>query len=149
MGNWKRNDNQPVSPLWLERTNQKYGEADWSNFFGGLMYPSNRHPVIQWIEQDTGAGLILGQGSEPWEPVQSLEVLYAPPHAGVWRMPLYNNDWYPEGHKDAQRSSYEQTFERVMQQVTEFLTIEAMFLDMFYPSTELDYLQRLPSGPYG
>lgn len=34
-----------------------------------------------------------GQGSEPSEPVQSLEVLSAPPQAGIGLMPLYNNDW--------------------------------------------------------
>lgn len=40
--------------LWLDRTNQKNGEADWSGFLGRLMYSSDRNAVIQWIEHETG-----------------------------------------------------------------------------------------------
>lgn len=149
MSNWERLDNQPVGSLWRERADEKYGVADWSTWFGGLMYPSERQPVIQWIEKDNGAGLLLGQGSDAWSAQQSLVVLYAPPHAGLWCMPLYNAFWYHEGTRDAQWSSYDQTFERVMKQVTEFLSIEAVFLDMFYPSADLDHFHGLPSGPYG
>lgn len=149
MGNWKRLDNQPVGSLWRERADEKYGVADWSTWFGGLMYPSSRQPVIQWIEQDNGAGLLLGQGADARRERQSLVVLYAPPQTGLWCMPLDDSDWYRDGHKFAQWRSYDQTFERVMRQVAEFLTIEATFLDMFYPSAELDYIHGLPSGPYG
>ncbi len=132
MGNWERQDNQPVRSLWRERTNEKYGEADWSTWFGGLMHPSDRQPVIQWIEKDNGAALLLGQGSDTWRAKQTLVVLYAPPQTGLWCMPLENAGWYREGHKLAEWSSYDQTFERVMRQVTEFLTTESVFLDMFY-----------------
>lgn len=149
MGNWERFDDQPVRPLWLERANEKYGEADWSTWFGGLMYPSDRHPVIQWIEKDNGAGLLLGQGADPRSTAQSLVVLYAPPQTGLWCMPLYGAEWYPEGHKDAHLRSYDEVFKSVMEQVTEFLTLEARFLDMFYPSADLDHFHGLPSGPYG
>lgn len=149
MGNWERLDNQPVGSLWRQRADEKYGVADWSTWFGGLMYPSDRQPVIQWVERDNGAGLLLGQGSDAWSAQQSLVVLYAPPRTGLWCMPLYNAHWYHEGTPDAQFSSYDQTFKRVMGQVTEFLTLEARFLDMFYPSAELDYLHGQPSGPYG
>jgi hypothetical protein len=60
VGNWERFDNEPVRSLWLDRTNDKYGDGDWSSFFGGMLYPSERVPLIQWIERDTGAGLLMG-----------------------------------------------------------------------------------------
>ena len=148
MGNWKRLDNQRVQPLWLERANEKYGTADWSTWFGGLMYPSDRQPVIQWLESDTGAGLLLGQGSDPESPRQSLVVLYAPPQSGLWAMPLYGAHWYPQESMNKHGGSYEQAFESVMGQVIEFLTIEARFLDMFYPSADLDHFYGISSGPY-
>lgn len=44
MGNWERLDDQPVTPLWLERANRKYGEADWSTWFGGLIYDPTARP---------------------------------------------------------------------------------------------------------
>jgi hypothetical protein len=34
-----------------------------------------------------------------------------------------------------------------MEQVTEFLTIEDKFLDMFYPADGADYYRDEPSGP--
>lgn len=145
MGHWEHLDNEPVRPLWLDRTKQKYGDGDWSLFFGSLLYLSDREPVIQWIEPNTGAGLLMGPGKEPWIAQQSLEVLYASPRMGIWRMPLYNNKWYAADHKDSQWFPYDKAFAHVMEQVAELLTIENEFLDLFYPSAELDYFHGEPT----
>ena len=62
-------------------------------------------------------------------------------------MPLLGNTWVAESHPHGHIFTYDQAFTRVMEQVTDFLTIEHKFLDMFYPGDGSDYFDDEPSGP--
>lgn len=147
MANWERFDNEPMRSLWLKRTREKYGEADWASILNRMVYLSNRVPLIQWVERDTGAGLLMGYSERPGIPPHGLEVLYAPPLSGIWRMPLSDNTWVEVSDRHGHIFTYERAFTRVMEQVTEFHTIEDKFLDMFYPANGADYYRDEPVGP--
>lgn len=58
-----------------------------------------------------------------------------------------NNTWVPVDHRHGHIFTYELAFSRVMEQVTDFLTIEDKFLDMFYPADGVDFYRDGPPGP--